>query len=255
MAEQKFVVPTEVIDLPSTGLIYPKESPLSKGQIEMQYMTARHEDILTNINNLRNGTAIEKTLKALIQSDVNYDDLLLGDRNGLLIAARILAYGKDYQFKLTNPETKEEEIVNSDLQTMEYKKIDESLFKSGKNEFEFELPFSKNKVTFKLLTVGDDKKMDEEIKGLKKALGQDAGAISMRMKYQITSVNGDYTAKTIREFVDQALMSRDSNALRQYINTVTPDIANKVIATFKDGQQEVVDLPMNASFFFPGVED
>jgi hypothetical protein len=138
---------------------------------------------------------------------------------------------------------------------MEYKKIDESLFKSGKNEFEFELPFSKNKITFKLLTVGDDKKMDEEIKGIKKALGQEVGVISMRMKYQITSVNGDYTTKTIREFVDQELMSRDSNALRQYINTVTPDILNKVTITFKDGQQDSVDLPMNASFFFPGTED
>lgn len=255
MAEQKFIVPTEVVDLPSKGLIYPKESPLSKGQIEMQYMTARHEDILTNINNLRNGTAIEKTLKALIQSDIDYNDLLLGDRNGLLIAARILAYGKDYQFKYRNPRTGEEELVNSDLQTIEYKKIDESLFKLGKNEFEFELPFSKNKVTFKLLTVGDDKKMDEEMKGLKKVLGQDAGAISMRMKYQITSVNGDYTTKTIRDFVDQALMSRDSVALRQYINSITPDISNKVMITFNDGETDFVDLPMNASFFFPGTED
>jgi len=251
MAEQKFTVPTEMISIPSKGLIYPKENPLSKGEIEMQYMTARHEDLLTNVNNLKSGTAIEKTLKALISTDINYDDLILGDRNGILIAARILAYGKDYQFKYPNPDTGEEEVINADLQTMEYKKIDESLF-TGKNEFEFALPFSKNKITFKLLTVGDDKRIDEEAKGLKKALGTEPGALSLRMKHQITSVNGDYTAKTIREFVDQALMSRDSVELRKYINSITPDISTKISIKFKDGQEAEVDLPMTAEFFFPG---
>jgi len=253
MAEQKFQIPTEMIELPSKGLIYAKENPLSKGEIEMQYMTARHEDLLTNVNNLKNGTAIEKTLKALISADINYDDLILGDRNGLLISARILAYGKDYQFKYPHPETGEEEVINADLQTMEYKKIDESLF-TGKNEFEFTLPFSKNKITFKLLTVGDDKRIDEEAKGLKKALGTEPGAISLRMKHQITSINGDYTAKTIREFVDTALMSRDSVELRKYINSITPDISTKINIKFKDGQEAEVDLPMTAQFFFPGTE-
>jgi hypothetical protein len=251
MAEQKFIVPTEMIGLPSKGLVYEKENPLSAGEIEMQYMTARHEDILTNINNLKNGTAIEKTLKALISKDIKYDDLILGDRNGLLIAARILAYGKDYQFKYPHPETGEEEVVNADLQTMEYKTIDESLF-TGKNEFEFTLPFSKNKITFRLLTVGDDKRIDEEAKGLKKALGTEPGAISLRMKHQITSINGDYSAKTIREFIDTAFMAKDSVELRKYINSITPDISTKITIAFKDGQEAEVDLPMTAQFFFPG---
>jgi len=251
MAEQKFTVPTEMVSLPSKGLVYEKENPLSAGEIEMQYMTAKHEDILTNINNLKSGTAVEKTLKALISSNVKYDDLILGDRNGLLIAARILAYGKDYQFKYEHPDTREEEVVNADLQTMEYKKIDESIFK-GKNEFEFTLPFSKNKITFKLLTVGDDKRIDEEAKGLKKALGTEPGAISLRMKHQITSVNGDYSTKTVREFIDTALLAKDSAELRKYINSITPDISNKITITFKDGKETEVDLPMTAEFFFPG---
>jgi hypothetical protein len=253
MAEQKFQVPTEMVDLPSKGLVYPKENALAAGQVEMQYMTAKHEDILTNLNNLKNGTAIEKTLKALISTPINYDDLLIGDRNGLLMAARVLAYGKDYQFKYPHPETGEEEVVTADLQTMEYKKLDETLF-NGKNEFDFTLPFSKNRITFKLLTVGDDKKIDEEAKGLKKALGQEPGAISLRMKHQITSVNGDYSAKTIREFVDTALLAKDSVELRKYINQITPDISTKISVAFKDGQEAEVDLPMTAQFFFPSAE-
>jgi hypothetical protein len=253
MSEQKFTVPTEVIDLPSKGLIYPKENPLSEGKIEMKYMTAREEDILTNVNLLRQGIAIEKMLKSLIKSDINYDDLTIGDRNGLLIAARILAYGKDYSFKYTNPETNEDETITCDLQNLKYKEIDFSLL-DYKNEFEFELPHSKNKVTFKILSVSDDKKIDEEIKGLKKALGQEVGILSTRLKYQITSVNGDYSIKTIREFIDKGyLLSMDSLKLRKYMESVTPDINTNITITLKDGQEVSIGLPMTAEFFFPGI--
>jgi hypothetical protein len=251
MTEQKFTIPTEMVTLPSKGLVYPKESPLSSGEVEMKYMTAKEEDILTNINYLKNGTAIEKTLKSLLPSGIKYDDLLLGDRNGLLIAARILAYGKDYQFKYPNPETGEEEVVTADLQTMSHKEINESIF-TGDNEFVFELPFSKNKITFKLLTVGDDKKIDEEAKGLKKALGSDPGMMSLRMKHQILSINGDYNIKSVRNFIDTAFMAKDASELRNYIYEISPDITAKVKIVFKDGQEAEVDMPMNASFFFPG---
>ena len=249
---EKFQVPTELIDLPSQGKVYPIDNTLSSGQIEMKYMTAREEDILTNVNLLRQGLAIEKMLKSLIKSPINYDDLTLGDRNGLLIASRILAYGKDYSFKYTNPNTQSDETVTVDLQGLEHKNVDLSLFDNN-NELSFTLPYSKNEVTFKILTVGDDKKMDEEIKGMKKAAGVEAGLISTRLKYQITSVNGDRSTKTIREFVDAGyLLSRDAIELRQHIAKVTPDINTKVTFTLSDGEEITTDLPLGADFFFPG---
>jgi len=252
MSEQKFTVPTEMIDLPSKGLIYPKENPLSSGKVEMKYMTAKEEDILTNVNLLRQGLAIEKMLKSLIKTPINYEDLTLGDRNGLLIAARILAYGKDYSFKYLNQNTNEEEKVDTDLQNLKYKEIDWSKL-TNKNEFSFTLPHSKNEVTFKILTVTDDKKIDEEIKGIKKVVGQEAGMLSTRLKYQITSVNGDYSVKTVRDFIDQGyLLSRDSIELRKYIAEVTPDIDTTVFFILKDGTEVVTTLPMGAEFFFPG---
>lgn len=252
MADQKFTVPTEQIELPSKGLLYAKENSLSSGQIEMKYMTAKEEDILTNVNLLRQGIAIEKMLKSLIKSPINYEDLSLGDRNGLLIAARILAYGKDYSFMYKNPNTGEEEKITIDLQTLKYKEVDWELFKN-KNEFEFTLPKSGNVVTFKVLTVVDDKKIDDEIKGVKKNLGQDAGLISTRLKHQILSVNGDYSIKTIREFIDQGyLLSMDSIELRKYIASVTPDVLMNTNIILSDGNQIDIDLPMTVDFFFPG---
>ena len=251
MSEQKFTVPTEMIDLPSKGLLYPKENSLSAGVLEMKYMTAKEEDILTNVNLLRQGLAIEKMLKSVIKSDIKYEDLILGDRNALLVSARILAYGKDYNLKYLNPNTGEEETIVVDLQKLGYKKVDLSIFKNN-NEASYELPFTKNEVTFKILTIEDDKRIDEEAKGIKKSLGQDAG-ISLKLKHQLTSVNGDRSTKTIRDFIDSgALLSRDSNPLRQYITSVTPDIEMKTTVTLSDGTEMEIDVPMTAEFFFPG---
>ena len=99
MEETKHQFPTEEVTLPSKGLLYPKESPLSKGVVEIKYMTAKEEDILTNQNYIQKGTVIDKLLKSLIVTPIDYNDLLTGDKNAILIAARILGYGKDYDFK------------------------------------------------------------------------------------------------------------------------------------------------------------
>lgn len=250
MAE-KFSLPTETIELPSQGKIYDLANPLSSGTVEMKYMTAREEDILTNINLLKQGLAVEKMLQSLIKSPIQYEDLLLGDRNSLLIAARILAYGSDYSFQYTDSENDSKEVINVDLQTLKPKEVDTSIYKN-KNEFSFELPASKNVITFKLLTVGDEKKIDQEIKGFKKATNLQAGELTTRLKHQILSVNGDYEQKSVRDFVDNYMLAKDSNALRSYVTTITPDIDLTVSFTLSSGREITESLPLTVEFFFPG---
>ncbi len=90
--ESKFKLPTETVDLPSKGLLYPEDSPLAKGTIEMKYMTAKEEDILTNQNYISDGTVIDKLLQSLIVTEgVNFNELLVGDKNAIMVAARILS--------------------------------------------------------------------------------------------------------------------------------------------------------------------
>lgn len=250
MAE-KFTLPTETIELPSQGKIYELTNPLSSGNIEMKYMTAREEDILTNINLLKQGVAIEKMLQSLIKSPIQYEDLLLGDRNALLIAARILAYGSTYTFDYIDGDTDLKEQITLDLQDLKHKEVDFSLYKN-KNEFTFELAASKNVVTFKLLTIGDEKKIEQEIKGFKKATNLQAGELTTRLKHQITSVNGDYEQKSVRDFVDNYLLAKDSNSLRTYIASITPDIDLTVEFTLSSGKEVTESLPLTADFFFPG---
>ena len=243
MAE--FKIPTETVTLPSKGLLYPKESPLAKGEIEMKYMTAKEEDILTNANYLKNGTVIDKLLQALIVTPIDYSDLLIGDKNAILIAARILGYGKDYPVTYNGTET----VV--DLTQLSEKTVDESLFKAGVNEFTFTLPKSQNTVTFKLLTHGDEQKIDAEIKGLQKVNPNVSTDLTTRMKYIITSINGDRDQKNIRDFIDTYLLAPDARALRQYYNQISPDINMKYIPSNEDYVGEGVEIPISFNFFWP----
>jgi len=165
--QPKMSLPTETVELPSKGLLYPLENPLSSGKIEMKYMTAREEDILSNQNYIRQGLVFDKLFQSLIVSKINYDDLTLGDKNAILIAARILGYGKDYQVKCPHPVTGVEEVITIDLAEIKNKEIDYDLCKNL-NEFTFTLPQSKNEVIFKVLTHQDEKQIDTELKGLKK---------------------------------------------------------------------------------------
>jgi len=243
---EEFKLPTEVIDLPSKGLLYPEGTELAKGKIEMKYMTAREEDILTNQNFIKNGTVIDKLLQSMIVSEINYEDLLIADKDAIMIAARILGYGEQYSFNYLGEEN------TIDLTELKDKEFDESLITQGTNEFHFELPYSKVNITFKLLTHGDEKKITRELEGLKKIKGNDVPEMSTRLKYIITSINGNREQKSIREFVDKYLLAKDSRALRDYIVKVSPGIDLKVTLTDSLGDvQEDVTLPIGVSFFWP----
>jgi hypothetical protein len=247
MAELK--LPTEIVTLPSKGLLYSKESPLAKGEIEMKYMTAREEDILTNSNFIRQGTVIDKLLQSLIVTPFNYDDLLIGDKNSILIAARILGYGAEYSFKYTNSKGQELDAT-VDLSKLEEKLLDESLYKNG-NNFTFILPKSGNTITFRLLTHGDEKKIDAEIKGLQKLNPNSSYDITTRLKYTITSINGDSEQKSIRDFVDNFLLAPDARALREYYAKIQPDVDMKFIPNDESYTGEGITVPISLDFFWP----
>ena len=243
MSEFKF--PTEEVELPSKGLVYPKDNPLSSGKVEMKYMTAKEEDILTNQNYIKQGIVIDKLLKSLIISKVNYDDMIVGDRNAILIAARILGYGKDYEFTYRN------ENVSVDLTELETSFLDESTMIDGKNEFAYTLPHTNTAITYKILTNRDEKKIDAEVKGLKKINKQSSPELSTRLKHMITSVNGETENKTIREFVDNYMLARDSRAFREHVRVTQPDIQMKFDYIGENGVEEDAVVPMTAGFLWP----
>jgi hypothetical protein len=221
----------------------------------MKYMTAKEEDILSNANFIRQGIVIDKLLQSMVVTPgVDYNELLNGDKNAILIAARILGYGKDYEFMYNDPNTGVQEKATIDLSLIEPLPLNESLFTRGKNEFNFQLPFSKVTVTFKLLTHGDEQKIDKEIEGLKKVNPTQVTTVTTRLKHLILAINGDRDAAVIREFVDN-MLARDVKALREFINKNTPDLNLKVNAVKASGDVvEGIDLPIGVSFFWPESE-
>ena len=244
MAEVKF--PTEVVDLPSRGLLYPKDSVLSSGTIEVKYMTAREEDILTSVNLIKKGLVIDKLLQSLIvDKSIKLDDLLLGDKNAILIASRILAYGKEYIVDV------EGKSVKVDLTTLKDKFLDESLVSAGVNEFEFELPATKRKLTFKLLTSNDETAILSEVKGYEKIGDGISRDLTTRLKHQILSVDGDTKKASIDGFVDNEFLSIDSIAFRSYVSDINPDVDMSSTYTDPDGNEKEFTVPMTVTFLWP----
>mgnify|MGYP003109106348 CR=1 FL=1 len=242
MAVTKF--PTEVVTLPSKGVLYPKDSLLAKGEIEMKYMTAKEEDILTNQTYIEKGIVIDKLIQSLIVSDINYDDILIGDKNGIMLAARILSYGKEYSFSYNG----EEHTV--DLTDYKEKELHPEVEK-GVNNFHYTLPHTKIPITFKLLTHKDERNIEQELRSLKRIKSNENFLLTTRLKHMITSVGDSDDPKTIREFVDKELLAMDARSLRKYIKEITPDMD---LFFFTETSDKAISLPITLQFFYPDVE-
>ena len=246
MQEYKF--PTEVIDLQSDGKVYIKDSPLSSGKLELKYMTTREEDILMSENLIKKGVVIDKLLDSLIVTKgVKQEDLILGDKNAVLVASRILAYGPEYTVEVTNPNNLDEKIQHTfDLSKCPFKELSKDVDYSD-NSFDFTTPVGKNKLKFKLLTGADETLIEKDIKQSSKfGVSTD---ITTRLRYIVTEVDGDTKSSTINEFT-QNLLARDSVALRNYIRDISPDI--DLTSEVEIGGEAVdVNIPLTVEFFWP----
>ncbi len=239
----EFKLPTEQVELPSKGLLYPETNPLSSGTVEIKYMTAKEEDILTNQSYIKKGIVLDKLLQSLIvDKKINYKDIVIGDKNALLIASRILGYGSIYEFEYNN------EKQSVDLSTLDNKPFSEDLVTKGVNSFDYKLPKTEVNISFKILNGKDELDIDRELLGLKKIDKDASPEMSTRLKYIITAIEGNPDKKSIREFVDNFLLAQDSRALRNYIKLVQPDVD---LTFFPDGSDDDATLPIGLNFFWP----
>jgi len=236
----EFQFPTEMVELPSKGLIYPKDHPLRSGKVEMKYMTAKEEDILSNQNLIKKGVVLEKLLESLIQGKFDTKSLSTGDKNAVFIASRILGYGKDYTF------IHGDEKITVDLSTIESKPFDENII--DENGFiNFTLPKSETNVKFKILSEKEEDDIKVEIKNLSKFKGKGSGEVTVRLKHQIVSVDGKEDKTEIKNFVDNYMLAQDSRALRNYVKEISPDVDMSYI--LDDGKE--ITIPIGVGFFWP----
>ena len=251
---QKYNFPTEIIELPSKGVLYPEGSVLAEGKIEMKYMTAKEEDILTSQNLIKQGVVIDKLLQSMIVSPVKVSDLVIGDKNAVMVAARVLGYGKDYPIEVTCPECEEKTILTVELTKLPRKEVDTTSM-IAPNVFEFTLPQTGRKVTFKVLTGADDKKIDAELESQKRASKKDGidRELTTRLKHLILSVDGNSDKSYINHFVDNELFALDSRSLRSEIARVSPNQEFKIdFECIHCGHiEEGMTFRIDSSFFWP----
>jgi len=250
-----FDFPTEVIELPSQGKVYPEGHPLSKGTVEIKYMTAKEEDILASQNLIRKGVVLDKLFESVVvEPGLDIGDIFVGDKNAILLATRVLGYGADYEVEITDPFTLEPQKVTIDLSKVQTKDIDTDKLNTD-NLYEFELPTLKKTIKFKLLTHKDEGDINKDIQAMQRlSKGGDIASqdVSTRLRYMIQEVDGNTDRGFINNFVKNNLLARDSRALRNYVREISPDLDLTFQFTSDiTGETEALDIPFGAGFFYP----
>jgi hypothetical protein len=249
-----FEFPAEQIELPSRGWYYEPTNPLSSGFVNLKLMTAQSEDILSSRNLLVKGTVIDRLLESLIvDKNIKYGSLLVGDANALMIASRIYGYGKMYETTCECPQCTTKVPVSIDLEELKFKEIDFQEGQRGKNEFELELPICKTRITFRLMTQGDEEAARRELESMRRGVKSEiTKEVTTRMRHSILSVDGDRDREKIRQFVD-TMLSRDAQAFRDYARKINPDVDRFFdFECLKCGYEARQEVPISVDFFWIG---
>jgi len=251
-----FVAPTEFVDLPSKGFGYDTSHPMhGQDTIEIRYMTAKDEDILTSKTLLKKGVAIERFLdNIIVNKNVKASSLLVGDRNAIIIAARISGYGADYTTSVTCPACETTGEFNFDLnkKRVHESSIDENLNLSltETGNFKTVMPLSKFEVVFKLLKGKDEIYLTKLASNKAKGKLED-NLLTDQYKRMIVSVEGHTDPTVINSFVDN-LPTKDSRFIRTCYKMVNPDV--KIIDDYSCtacGFEQELEVPFGADFFWP----
>ena len=235
-AKTKQDVPGEIVDLPSQGKFYPKNHPLRSGKIEMKYMTAREEDILTNPSYLRQGVVIEKLLDSMIITPgVTYEDVLKCDTDTLVVATRILGYGKQY-IAQTITKDKKVEKIEIDLTKLDLKHVTTATDENGLLTYN---TTSGNEFKLRLLNNRQVKEIEQE------------QFVTTFLKQSIVSINGNTSATEIANYVDTKLRIADSRELQMFIINSTPGIDLSIEISDGQGGVTKTGFQLDSRFLWP----
>ena len=249
-----YEIPVDLVPLPSRGLVYGTNSTLhGREGVEIRAMTARDEDILTSRALIKKGTVISHLLRSCMNDkSINPNDLLLADRNALMVALRITGYGADYAVEVSCPQCNEKEQNEFDLQELPIKWLELTPDAPGENLFSMDLPVSKKRIQFRFLTGRDEEELSRDAEQRKKKLKTSFdNLITSQLARLIVSVDGKQERMYISKFI--ANMSvRDSRVLRKYIEDHQPGIDMQSNFTCGNcGESSEVEVPIGTTFFWP----
>lgn len=240
------IVDTDIVKLPSDGHFYPFK------EVNVEYLTAKDEDILTTPALMENGTVLDVILKRKIKTPgIDVENMLTGDKNAVLIFLRASSYGSKYDVEVTNPNTGKAFKASIDLTKIEYKKIDTLPDEMG--EFVVEIPMRKKLVKFKILGDKELRLIINKAELLQETYNQVFAEIStMRLKGAISEINGNRNKDYISRFVD-AMPAGDALKIRTRMEEVTPGVDMTYEFLSPEGHIFRAPIAMGIDFFFPSL--
>ena len=252
-----FTTPTELVDLPSKGKFYPEGHPLyNQETIEIRYMTAKDEDILTSKSLLKKGLAVDRFLQnVIVNRAIRIDELLIGDKNAIVVAARVTGYGSDYETKVTCPNCGTNSSYEFDLDAVGLIEADgelpEDVEATGGGTFLITVPKMNALVECRLLT-GKDEKALEQLGKNRKKLNLPETSMTNQFKRFVVSVNGVKEPPYIASFIDN-MPALDSRFLRKTYQKIVPNVdLNQEFACRECDFEQQMEVPFTSDFFWPG---
>ena len=209
-SEQRSTIPTELVRLPSQGKLYATDSPLRGGVLEMRYMTAYDEDILTNMSYAREGVLLDRLLESIIVTPgVSVDEIAQCDRDALIIQSRIMSYGPEYPVMVTDPKTNKSLDRTVDLRKLKHKPFNLESDENG--EFTYIVNDSIT-LKYKFLTAAQVKTISPE------------HSISDILTLMIRQVNESRKPADIAQYIKYSFLAVDSRKFRQHVDENTPAV-------------------------------
>ncbi len=252
----EFVTPTDFVTLPSRGRGYPTDHPLhNKEVIEIKFMTAKEEDILTSKALLKKNLAIERLIQSVIlDKKIKAKDLLVGDRNAILVAARASGYGEIYEAGVTCPACGEKSKVEFNLSDPDIREGGYSehceVEATASGTYIVVAPVCGFKIELKLMT-GEDEAYVMHAMAANKKNKLPESSMSEQYKRMIVSVEGHTDRRVINHFLQNA-PARDLRSVRIAYKEVSPDV--KITSHFNCpscGHEQEMEVPFGADFFWP----
>jgi len=237
--QKDFSLPHDVVKLPTKGVFYKSK----KSAIKVGYLTAADENLL-----MSGGDNLIMTLlrSKIYESDIKPDELLQGDIQAILIFLRNTAFGPEYKFSITDPETLKPFEVSISLEELFIKKTDIEPSEDG--TISTVLPKSGYSVKLRPLSFGELSELDDL--GTKYPAGRVAPKQTWKLNKMIVELNGSSDRGTILQTIETLPIS-DSKFIRKFVEDNEPglDLTKAIIAP--SGKEVYVNISFGAEFFRP----